>query len=63
MQHFVSRLGEVILPCDFPPGEMDAEPHLAIAREFIRRLGGDLWRTRESRKGPAWLLRLPTLGA
>ena len=48
---------------DAGAGETDAEPQLAIAREFIQRLGGGLWRTPGPGKGAAWSFRLTTLDA
>jgi signal transduction histidine kinase len=48
---------------DAGPGETDAEPQLAIAREFIQRLGGDLWCAREMGTGAAWSFRLAALDA
>jgi signal transduction histidine kinase len=46
---------------DAGPDEQSGEPPLAIAREFIRRLGGELWCTPEPGKGAIWSLRLPAL--
>lgn len=46
---------------DAGPDERPGEPHLAIAREFIRRLGGDLWSAREAGKGATWSFRLAAL--
>jgi two-component system sensor histidine kinase/response regulator len=48
---------------DAGPGDAAGEPQLAIAREFISRLGGDLWGTREKGKGATWSFRLPALDA